>query len=92
MTKIPELEGGPDRKKSIEAKIQRIPRRLRAKYLKAVTRTSRVAAMAAFCDECVGYQSQEVPVCTALDCPLWAWRRRAEDDPDEVTETPETDP
>lgn len=92
MTKIPELEGGPDRKKAIETKIQRIPRRLRVKYLKAVTRTSRVAAMAAFCDECMGYQTQEIPACTALDCPLWAWRRRSVEEDDAVTGAPETEP
>lgn len=86
MTKIPKLEGGPKREAAIKEKLHRMPRMLRRKYLRAVTRTSRLAAMSAFCDECMGYQIREIPDCTALDCPLWAWRRRSEveEEPEEV--------
>jgi hypothetical protein len=46
----------------------------RANYDLAVSGKSRKAAIKAFCLECVQWEKEEVRLCTALACPLYAFR------------------
>jgi len=40
----------------------------------ARARVRPLAAIRAFCIECMGYQRAEVEKCTAPECPLYQWR------------------
>ena len=51
-----------------------IPKLYRPVYDRAVGGKSRKAAIYAFCLECVCWQREEVLLCTALACPLYAVR------------------
>jgi hypothetical protein len=62
------------RQAKVRETLAEMPHIHRKAYLQAVLRRSRAAAMKAFCLECTGWQKGEVRRCTALDCPLWAWR------------------
>jgi len=63
-----------DRKAAIELKRWQIPKRCRGIYDKAVKGKSLRAAVDAQCLDCCGYSRNEVSVCTAAECPLWAVR------------------
>ena len=62
------------RETMIEERRQQIPKIHRATYDTAVKRRGFRAAIKAFCLECVGWQKEEVRKCTALACPLFAYR------------------
>ena len=62
------------RQQKIERKIKDIPRMYRKIYEKAVTGSSKPAAVKAFCLECVCWQKNEIINCTAVTCPLYAVR------------------
>ena len=65
----------PSRRSSVENRLAQTPPKSRLGYLAAVEgRASPRAAIKAFCLECVGWQRSEVTACTALACPLWAYR------------------
>jgi hypothetical protein len=51
-----------------------MPVSYRQRYKNAVERKSMRAAVDSFCVECVGYQREEIKVCTDQGCPLWAYR------------------
>ncbi len=51
-----------------------MPKSCRAVYQKAMTGSSRKAAMQAFCQECMGWVVTEVYVCTDAGCPLYPYR------------------
>jgi len=51
-----------------------MPKACRSTYLRAVGGRWPKSAIKAFCLECVGWQRAEVARCTALACPLWAYR------------------
>ena len=46
----------------------------RMTYVRAMGGKSLKAAVKAFCMECVGWQREEVRLCTALACPLYPYR------------------
>jgi len=62
------------RKAAIEKRLSIIPKPYKKTYEKAVARKSMKAAIKAQCLECVGWEKSEVRNCTALACPLWAYR------------------
>ncbi len=72
--------------------VDAIPVRYREMYDRAVAGKSRRDAVRAHCMMCCGWQSKEVELCMAPDCPLFAYRfgapEGAEDEP-EATQTPE---
>ena len=52
-----------------------MPKSCRAAYLKATRgKASPRAAIKAHCLECVGWNRQEVQLCTGTACPLWMYR------------------
>ena len=51
-----------------------IPTAYRGTYDRAMSGNSRQAAMHAFCLECMGWQREEVRVCTSYACPLFPYR------------------
>lgn len=55
-------------------KLTQIPRKYQRLYLRAWTGQSRKSAIRAHCLECMGYQSGEVPRCTAPGCALYPYR------------------
>jgi hypothetical protein len=59
---------------AVRKHLAEVPRIHRETYLRAATKRSRVAAVKAFCLECMGWQKGEVRKCTALTCPLWSYR------------------
>jgi hypothetical protein len=67
--------GQADAEAARAAKLAQIPRRQRPVFRRAWAGKSRKAAMRAFCLECMGYESAEVPRCTAPTCPLYPYRR-----------------
>ena len=62
------------REEQIQRRLDQIPISCRGMYKKAVKKKSMRAALNSFCLECVGYQREEIKVCTDLACPLWAYR------------------
>lgn len=57
-----------------EKRLADVPRRHRRLYRTAWLGRSRKAAIRAFCLECMGWQSAEVPRCTVPACPLYEFR------------------
>jgi len=64
----------PKRRAAVEKREADTPVSMRANYIEAVGGDSRAAAVKAFCYECCGWQREEVAACTALACPLYAYR------------------
>ena len=62
------------RQEQIQQRLDQMPMSCRGTYKKAVAKKSMRAALNSFCLECVGYQREEIKVCTDLACPLWAYR------------------
>jgi hypothetical protein len=50
------------------------PKKYRLNYLRAMSGTSRAAAVKAKCLDCCCWQRKEVRLCTAVTCPLWMYR------------------
>jgi hypothetical protein len=63
-----------ERRRDIAKLRASMPKSYRKIYDKAVQRISRVAAIKSKCLDCTNWQYLEVRFCTALDCPLWAYR------------------
>ncbi len=66
-----------ERQKLIEQRRAQIPKLYRGTYDKAVGGRSRKAAMHVFCQECCGYQIQEVYLCADLACALYPYRPKS---------------
>lgn len=47
---------------------------MRKTYLAAIARKGALKAIKAFCQECAGYERNEIGVCTDLGCPFYAYR------------------
>jgi hypothetical protein len=63
------------RKAAVNKRAARTPESARGTYLRAATgQASPRDAIKAFCFECNGEDRQAVAECTALACPLWAYR------------------
>ena len=62
------------RQEQIEERLAQMPEIYCRIYRKATERKSMAAAVKSFCYECMGYQREEVKVCTDLGCPLWMYR------------------
>ena len=58
----------------IAERVEMMPQRYRAGYLKAMGGWSKVAGIKAFCLECVCWQVTEVRRCTGHACPLYPYR------------------
>ena len=54
--------------------LAQIPKIHRADYTKAVSGRSRKAGVKSFCLQCVGWQKEEVRLCTSLECALYPYR------------------
>jgi len=64
----------PTRRSSVATRLADVPKSARNTYLRAVGGRSPKAGIKAFCNECCGWQRAEVARCTALACPLYAYR------------------
>jgi len=65
----------PARKAAVDKRAVQTPESARGTYLRAATgEASPREAIKAFCFECNGDDRQAVAECTALACPLWAYR------------------
>ena len=62
------------REEQVQQRLDQMPVTCRGAYKKAVAKKSMRAALNSFCLECVGYQREEIKVCTDKACPLWAYR------------------
>jgi hypothetical protein len=62
------------RKAAIDKRLSIIPKPYKKTYEKAVARKSMRAVLKAQCLECVNWERTEVRSCSALGCPLWAYR------------------
>lgn len=51
-----------------------MPKAYRGIYDKAMSGQSKAAAIHSFCLECMGWQREEVRLCTSNACPLWRYR------------------
>jgi hypothetical protein len=51
-----------------------IPNKYRVLYQKAISGTSRAAAIRVFCLICLGFSENEVKNCSDTTCPLYAYR------------------
>lgn len=51
-----------------------IPKVYQGVYERAMSGNSRKAAMRAFCLKCVGWERNEVALCTDTQCPLYPYR------------------
>lgn len=58
----------------IAKRLEDTPETMRRTYLRAVSGKSKPAAIKAFCAECVGWDREEVRLCTAPACPLFPYR------------------
>lgn len=65
---------GPTLGASQKKRLSQMPETMRSTYLKAVSGKSLAAAVKAHCQECVGYQKDEVTKCTSTACPLYHYR------------------
>jgi hypothetical protein len=54
--------------------VDSIPKKYRGIYDRAMTGRSQAAAIRAHCLMCVGWQREEVKLCTAPTCPLYPYR------------------
>jgi hypothetical protein len=61
---------------------------MRATYKKS--KVSRTAAIKAFCQECCGYNRETIRECTAIACPLYAFRPYQSDDESDESVPDET--
>jgi hypothetical protein len=68
----PEARGEAE-KRIIQRRVD-MPRSYRRTYDRALSGNSLRAAVKAQCLECMGWQREEVRVCTAYPCPLWPYR------------------
>jgi len=59
---------------AIAKRLEQMPSWSRIRYMKAMRGKSPTTAITAFCLECVGWQRQEVSLCTAPACPLYPYR------------------
>lgn len=50
------------------------PKAYRGIYDRAMSGQSKAAAIHAFCLECMGWQREEIKLCTAYACPLYPYR------------------
>jgi hypothetical protein len=65
----------PTRVAQVKAIHDSAPKHMRARYLEAVMGSrSRKRAMQTMCLMCCGWERNEVCLCTARGCPLWAYR------------------
>lgn len=65
----------PARRTAVAKRAALMPESMRAGYLRAATGNgSPRQAIRVHCYECMGYDRQEVLGCTALACPLYAYR------------------
>lgn len=55
-------------------KLKDIPAAYRGTYERAMTGRSAKAAIRSFCLECVGWQREEIRLCTSPACPLYPYR------------------
>jgi len=62
------------RSAAVISRLAEVPATMKRAYLRAVGGKSRPNAIRAFCAECVGWERAEVRACTALACPLYAYR------------------
>lgn len=72
----------PDGKRGavVAKRLSQTPKASQRTYLRAVQgKAAPRTAIKAFCLECVGWDRAAVRDCTALACPLWAYRPFAED-------------
>jgi len=53
-----------------------VPKKYQNLYKKAMSGSSRKAAMKSFCAECVGYVYSEIEQCTDVGCPLYPYRTK----------------
>ena len=51
-----------------------IPKYYQGIYRRAMSGKSRKAAVHAFCLECVGWERNEIALCTDRECPLYPYR------------------
>ena len=58
----------------MQERLEQMPKSYRSNYKKAMRGRSQKAAISSFCLECVGYQREEVKLCTDLGCPLYPYR------------------
>ena len=58
----------------IQKRLNDIPIHYKNNYIKAVSGKSRSAGVKAFCLECMGWQREEVRICTSVACPLFLYR------------------
>jgi len=58
----------------IEKRLSQMPKIYRGIYKSAIQGKSRKAGIHSFCLECVGYEKEEVRLCTDLGCPLYEFR------------------
>jgi len=58
----------------VALKLAGMPAKYRGTYKKAMTGKSLRAGANAFCLECVGWQREEVRLCTSPACPLYPYR------------------
>jgi len=58
----------------IAKRLEDTPETMRRTYLQAVSGRSKPAAIRAFCAECVGWEREEVRLCTAPACLLYPYR------------------
>ena len=56
------------------ARVKKFCNKQLSSFEAAYAKKSRVAAVKAFCTECMGYTPSEVRGCTALACPLYEYR------------------
>lgn len=62
------------RKKMVAVRMENTKPTMRKVYKLAVARRSFSAAIKAMCQQCTCWERVEVTKCTALACPLWAYR------------------
>jgi hypothetical protein len=68
-----------ERKMDAEERLRNMPSSYQATYRTAMRGRSMKAAIKSFCLECVGYQREEIKVCTDTGCPLFPYRPTSHD-------------
>lgn len=68
----------PARRTPVAQRLKEVPLRFRGTYLRAVSGRSMAAGIKAHCQECFGWEANGPATCTALACPLYAYRPGAE--------------
>lgn len=69
-----------------------MPKAYRGIYDRAMTGQSKAAAIHSFCLECMGWQREEIRLCTSYPCPLYPYRPYgiSQDAPDRPDSAPES--